>query len=163
VPIEGGYRGGALNLAARLCALAGPGEILASETVVGLAGRLDDIRFIGRRAVRLKGIEQPVRVTEIAPAEALPPLPLPAPKRRLEGRRLVAGTVIAIALVGALVALGIARSTGPTWLDGVPANAVGVIDPDAGRIADEVSAGGGRGRSQPARARSGSPTRLTGP
>ncbi|HEX2369065.1 MAG TPA: adenylate/guanylate cyclase domain-containing protein, partial [Acidimicrobiia bacterium] len=30
VIVEGGYRGGALNLAARLCSLAGPGEILAS-------------------------------------------------------------------------------------------------------------------------------------
>ena len=32
VPVADGYRGGALNLAARLCSLAGPGEILASET-----------------------------------------------------------------------------------------------------------------------------------
>ncbi len=33
VPLEGGYRGGALNLAARLCGQAGPGEILASRSV----------------------------------------------------------------------------------------------------------------------------------
>jgi adenylate cyclase len=39
VPTEGGYRGGALNVAARLCALARPGEILASETVASLTGR----------------------------------------------------------------------------------------------------------------------------
>ena len=32
VPVEGGYRGGALNLAARLCSLAAPGEILASRS-----------------------------------------------------------------------------------------------------------------------------------
>ena len=31
VPVGDGYRGGALNLAARLCGLAGPAEILASE------------------------------------------------------------------------------------------------------------------------------------
>ena len=34
MPIEGGYRGGALNLAARLCSIAAPGQILASETVL---------------------------------------------------------------------------------------------------------------------------------
>src|SRR4029453_13941421 len=60
VPIEGGFRGTALNVAARLCALAKPGEILASEMVVGLAGRLDGVKFARRRPVRLKGIERPV-------------------------------------------------------------------------------------------------------
>src|SRR5919199_586150 len=34
VPVGKGYRGGALNMAARLCSLAGPGEGLASEAVV---------------------------------------------------------------------------------------------------------------------------------
>ena len=31
VAVAGGYRGGALNLAARLCSIAGPGEVLVSE------------------------------------------------------------------------------------------------------------------------------------
>ena len=31
VRVGDGYRGGALNLAARLCSLAGPGEVLASR------------------------------------------------------------------------------------------------------------------------------------
>jgi len=35
VPVEGGYRGGALNRAARLCSLAQPGEVLASGTTCG--------------------------------------------------------------------------------------------------------------------------------
>jgi YVTN family beta-propeller protein len=145
VPIEGGYRGGALNLAARLCSLAKPGEILASETVVGLAGRLEGVRFVGRRPVRLKGMERPVRVTEVVPTEPLPPTSFPARKGRLESRWLVGGTVVAIALVGALVGLGIARSTGQKWLAAVHANGVGVIDPGAGRIADEAAVGGGPG------------------
>ena len=38
VPVGRGYRGAALNTAARLCAKASPGEILASEGVVHLAG-----------------------------------------------------------------------------------------------------------------------------
>ena len=38
VAVADGYRGGALNRAARLCALAGPGDVLASDGVVHLAG-----------------------------------------------------------------------------------------------------------------------------
>ena len=72
VPIEGGYRGGALNTAARLCSLAGPGQILATDTVVSLARRLEGIRFVDRRPVRLKGLEKPVRVIEVVPEAGLP-------------------------------------------------------------------------------------------
>src|SRR6185503_12437195 len=39
VPVDGGYRGGALNLAARLCSLAGPGEVLVSPGVARCASR----------------------------------------------------------------------------------------------------------------------------
>jgi|SRR5215218_3478509 len=42
VPVEAGYRGGALNLAARLCSVAAPGQILASETVASLARRVEE-------------------------------------------------------------------------------------------------------------------------
>jgi adenylate cyclase len=45
VPVAGGYRGGALNLAARLCSLAGPGEVLATETVLSVARTVEGIRY----------------------------------------------------------------------------------------------------------------------
>ena len=45
VPTEGGYRGGALNLAARLCSVAAPGQVLASETVVHLSQRVEGVQF----------------------------------------------------------------------------------------------------------------------
>ena len=32
IPVKGGYRGGALNLAARLCSLAAGGEVLSSDS-----------------------------------------------------------------------------------------------------------------------------------
>lgn len=44
VPVEGGYRGGALNVAARLCSLARAGEVLASREIVHLALRVDGVR-----------------------------------------------------------------------------------------------------------------------
>ena len=56
VPVEGGYRGGALNLAARLCSLAAPGEILASTIATHLAGPLPGIDYEDRGETRLKGM-----------------------------------------------------------------------------------------------------------
>jgi class 3 adenylate cyclase/tetratricopeptide (TPR) repeat protein len=65
VPVAGGFRGAALNLAARLCSLAGPGEVLASDTVANLARHLDDVEYVDRGATMLKGIDEPVKVIGI--------------------------------------------------------------------------------------------------
>jgi class 3 adenylate cyclase len=72
VPVGDGYRGTALNLAARLCALAGPGEVLASEAVAHLARALDGVRYDERGAVNLNGLGEPVRVIEILRDEPSP-------------------------------------------------------------------------------------------
>jgi hypothetical protein len=62
VPLKAGYRGGALNLAARLCGRAGPGEILASQGVVHLARKVEGVRYVDRGDLHLKGLAEPVRV-----------------------------------------------------------------------------------------------------
>jgi len=62
VALEEGFRGGALNLAARLCSMAGPGEILASQEVVHLARAVDGVTYLDRGEARLKGLAGPVRV-----------------------------------------------------------------------------------------------------
>jgi class 3 adenylate cyclase/tetratricopeptide (TPR) repeat protein len=67
VPVEGGYRGAALNLAARLCSLAGPGEVLASDGVVHLAQKIDGLAYAERGLVQLKGFAEPVKVIQIVP------------------------------------------------------------------------------------------------
>jgi class 3 adenylate cyclase/tetratricopeptide (TPR) repeat protein len=72
VPVEGGYRGGALNLAARLCKLAGPAEVLSTETVVHLAGTLGGLIYKERGLVQLKGLADPVRVLEVRPEAPAP-------------------------------------------------------------------------------------------
>ena len=59
VAVQGGYRGGALNLAARLCGQARAGEILASREVTYLARRLDGIRYEDRGPLTFKGIADP--------------------------------------------------------------------------------------------------------
>jgi class 3 adenylate cyclase len=56
VPVEGGYRGGALNLPARLCGEARAGEIIASREVTHLARRVDGVRYEDRGALSLKGL-----------------------------------------------------------------------------------------------------------
>jgi WD40 repeat protein/class 3 adenylate cyclase/energy-coupling factor transporter ATP-binding protein EcfA2 len=65
VPVEGGYRGGALNLAARLCSNAGPGEVLASQGVLHLARAVDGLTFVDGGALELKGIAEPVPVAHV--------------------------------------------------------------------------------------------------
>ena len=68
VRVEDGYRGGALNLAARLCSHAGPGEILTSQGVVHLARTTDGFGFLERGAVAFKGLAEPVPVLQVAAA-----------------------------------------------------------------------------------------------
>ena len=58
VPVEGGYRGAALNLAARLCSVAAPGQMLASEMVTSLAGTVEGLRFVERRPRAREGVRE---------------------------------------------------------------------------------------------------------
>ena len=69
VELEGGYRGGAVNLAGRLCSEAGPGEILASQSAVHLARTVEGVRYADRGEFHLKGLSEPVHVLAIASDE----------------------------------------------------------------------------------------------
>ena len=68
VPVGDGFRGGALNTAARLCAIAAPGEILGSQSLVHLARMVDGVAYEDRGALRLKGLAEPVPVSAIVSA-----------------------------------------------------------------------------------------------
>src|SRR4029077_20688848 len=65
IPVEGGYRGAALNLAARLCELAGSGEVLATLAVGHLAGKTDGLAYLERGKVEVKGVVEPVQVVQV--------------------------------------------------------------------------------------------------
>ncbi len=113
VPVGKGYRGGALNMAARLCSIADPGAVLASEAVVHLARKVDGIRYLQGRVERLKGIEQPVRVVEVVSAERAVARAWSLRRRlRAQRRPLLAGAVavVAAAAVAALVLSNNGRS-----------------------------------------------------
>jgi len=62
---DGSFRGAALNVAARLCALAQGGEIVVSEATTRLAGRLPGLRYVDRGRAHLKGIADAVRLIRV--------------------------------------------------------------------------------------------------
>jgi class 3 adenylate cyclase/tetratricopeptide (TPR) repeat protein len=65
VLVGDGYRGAALNLAARLCSLARAGEVLVSESVIHLARKVDGLAYGERGVVQLKGFGEPIKVVEV--------------------------------------------------------------------------------------------------
>jgi YVTN family beta-propeller protein len=151
VPIEGGYRGRALNVAARLSAIARPGEILASETVVSLAGHQEGTSYARRRPARLKGLAEPVRHVAVVPDVELPPLPAPPATegerwRKAWWLRLRVLIACAIALVAiavvAVVAVVRAQDEKVVPVSVVP-NSVAVIDPKANTVVADVPVGDG--------------------
>src|SRR5437762_5503786 len=69
VPVEGGFRGVALNMAARLCSRAAAGEVLVTRVAAELAGVVNGIRFGERGAAGRKGLERPVEVLQAVPQD----------------------------------------------------------------------------------------------
>src|SRR5260370_117492 len=70
---EGGdYFGSMVNLAARICAATGPGQILIAETTRDVAGRIESVEYVDRGLHELKGFPEPKRLCEVVwrPAEA---------------------------------------------------------------------------------------------
>ncbi|MDX6547669.1 MAG: adenylate cyclase [Gaiellales bacterium] len=142
VPTEDGYRGGALNLAARLCSIATPGQILASEAVAHLAGRVDGISFARRRPASLKGLGNTVSVLEVVPDQALPPVPAPPPKEpaasRMPRSRPVVLAAIAAVAVLAVAAFWLTRGGSAGHGAALRSNSLVEIDPASGRVVGDV-------------------------
>src|SRR6266508_494878 len=143
VPIAGGYRGTALNMASRLCGAAGPGQILATETVVSLAAKVDGIRFVQRRPMRLKGVGAPVRTIEVVPEDELPPVPAPVrptfiARARAQRRTLLVGAIGLALVIGSVVA-ALVKLTGGAETR-VIGNALAAVDP-GGRVSSYTEVG----------------------
>jgi WD40 repeat protein len=78
VPVEEGYRGSALNRAARLCSAAGAGQVLASAQTTEDAGPLEEAEYVGR-VVPAKGFDDGLEAFEItADAKLAPPTEPPS-------------------------------------------------------------------------------------
>src|SRR5439155_12621191 len=102
IPVGEGYRGGALNLAARLCSQARAGEILASESVIHLAAKVEGVAYVDPRTFKLKGYEDPVRAVEVVRADRARSFNA----RRMLGRRarrLMARRAFRLAVPGVVI------------------------------------------------------------
>ncbi len=155
VAVGDGYRGGAVNLAARLCSKAGPGETLASQEVVHLARKLDGVRYLEAGEARFKGLDAPVRIVRVAPEVDDPAARLaalldrrasgrPLAERAAPGRRsrtILAAAIAALLVVGAATLLVIARGGADAFPVG--ANTVSAIDPSSDTVVDGVAVGQG--------------------
>lgn len=62
---DGSFRGGSLNVAARLCGRAHGGDVIVSEPTVRLAGRLGGLQYSDRGRVSLKGIPDPIHIYQV--------------------------------------------------------------------------------------------------
>jgi WD40 repeat protein/class 3 adenylate cyclase len=67
IPVEDGFRGVALNTAARLCSQAVAGQVLVTRAVADLAGNVQEVQFEERGAAELKGFDKPVDLVEPVP------------------------------------------------------------------------------------------------
>jgi branched-chain amino acid transport system substrate-binding protein len=134
IEADGGYVGSPVNIAARICAQAGPGEVLVSETVRALTASLVPVAFRSRGRRQLKGIVEPIElfaVEEVAAGgEGWPS----RRRRRLSrrGRAALAGSVLI--LVAAAAGLGWLTSRPST---GLPSGrwTIGVHVPTSGEAA----------------------------
>ena len=107
VEVEDGYRGSALNVGARLSAVAHGGEVLSTLGTTRLAGQIPGLRYIDKGDMNLKGIEGSTRVMRIAwEDEKMSWLAsLLAPRRRRASGRIRFGiaTVLVAAVTAAVV------------------------------------------------------------
>jgi class 3 adenylate cyclase len=131
---DGSFRGAALNMAARLCAIAHANEVVVSEGTSHLAGRLPGVRYIDRGRVHLKGIEDSVHVVLAASEAELQQqkrqrkrISLAAPKR------LGWGVGLAVALIAATTAVAVVYLTGGNKPDGAAARGGELGSTDATR------------------------------
>ena len=121
---DGSFRGAALNVAARLCALAQGGEIIISEGTSRLAGRLPGIRYHDRGRAHLKGIAEAVRLIHVVPEgeqeQSQPWILMIFSKPGRIGWRVALGVVVIAAATAAAVVYLTAGNKGETSSGATP-------------------------------------------
>ena len=156
IETDGGYVGSPVNIAARICAQAGPGEVLVSETVRALTMTLLPVQFKSRGRRQLKGIAEPIELFAVEEA-ADGATAWPSAGRRRLSRRARAGLAGGVAIVVAAAAgigwLALRPSTGlppGPWTVGVhvplsgPGASEGIAVRNAVRLAiDQANEAGG--------------------
>jgi len=155
-PVHGRYTGLAVHRAARICAAGHGGQVLVSQATQSLLEDEEEdlaVRLRDLGDLRLKDIERPVRLYQVAaaglPTEFPPPRGEAPPTEALEAtlapplwrrRTVVAGAaLVLLALIATALFVATRDSTG--GLSGVGPNHVGIIDPKTNEIVDEIQVG----------------------
>jgi WD40 repeat protein/class 3 adenylate cyclase len=82
VPLEGGFRGAALNTASRLCSHATVGQVLVTTGLAERADEVPGIRFEKSGSLELKGFDEPVEIVEAVDDAPASPIARPGPAGR---------------------------------------------------------------------------------
>ena len=105
----------AVNIAARVCAMAEPGEVLVTDTVRSLTRTFLPIGFAPRGRRRLKGISEPMRLFRV---ESSPDLEVGGTRMRSIGVPIAVGagivTLLAVAVLAAATRLAPTTGADPT-------------------------------------------------
>ncbi len=157
-----GYVGGPVNIAARLCALAGPGEVLVSDTVRALTQTVLPVTFLPRGRRTLKGVADQVTVYSVigGSGSGRDGVRLGRLRRLPRAARIALVAVLSIAVVG-IGLLGWAAIRGSPGIPPGPWK-IGVDGPLTGPVAsggtssknavalaiDQANAAGGIGGAQ---------------
>jgi class 3 adenylate cyclase len=118
---DGSHRGAALNIAARLCARAHGGEVIATDATTRLAGKVPGVHYGGHSSWRLKNIPEPIHVVRLYSE-------LAAPRRRSVRSALASWPlVLLVVLTAGLTGGGVAYLTaGDT-----PASAAAAVEDES--------------------------------
>jgi class 3 adenylate cyclase len=113
-----GYVGSAVNVAARVCSQAKPGQLLVTDTVRALTRTFLPVKFVDRRVLKLKGIEEPVTAYRVVPAVEEPVTvatkPVTGVRRSVRSAVLLIGLLIGGAAAGYVLLAATRPPVGPS-------------------------------------------------
>jgi class 3 adenylate cyclase len=137
-----GYVGSAVNIAARVCAVAPSNQVLVTDTVRALTAGVAPVQFVPFGSRRLKGLAQPIALHRALPAGSA------APGRRLgrpAGMPMVATVLVSGVLVVG-VAVGVIAASG---LLGTPATSDIVASETPGSSPSAVASASASASAEP--------------
>jgi class 3 adenylate cyclase len=143
---EEGLVGSAINIAARVCSVAGANEVLVTEIVRFLTRTSLPLRFTSRGSPKLKGIAEPIALYRVDPAEsnAAAAAASGGASRRFARPAVVAAIVAIAILIGGAAAVGLLGFARPSTASAPSASAGGSAQAAAasGTDASAVHSGG---------------------
>lgn len=139
---EGGFVGSAVNIAARICAVAAAGELLASGTIRELTRSIvaAQFEFVGRR--QLKGLAEPVelfRVVAEGAATSVRRRPRATSATRRSVRRFAPAAVVITVVATGVVMVVAGNPISGLWFGGGSAGPTGSPAASASQLAGSPS------------------------